>query len=225
MLEFSTGLRQASSMDIAKLEFVDSDGRFKSKTADRLHYEAQVQVIRKQIGSLEEVRGKLGLSQRKICQLLLVDPSAWSRWTRSSVDSAPPHIFRALQWYLTLKEKIPGLTPQYFLGKDPEVIGRQIMNKVEEKALGLQADIENLESQSVTLRNRNLDLELENQKLLKSLNETQRNLHGLSVELEALRMGQVQLVDQLHKMGSKNSVYQFFALILAIAAVVAILLI
>ncbi len=196
-----------------EMDFVDSEGRLKSKTADRLHYEAQVQVIRKQLGSLEEVRGKLGLSQRKICQLLLVDPSAWSRWTKNSVESAPPHIFRALQWYMTLQEKIPGLTPQYFLGKDPEVIGRQILNKVEEKTLGLKTDIENLEFQSVTLRNRNLDLEIENQKLLKNLNETQRNIHGLSSDLEALRMGQAQLVEQLQKIGSKSAVYQILSVI------------
>jgi hypothetical protein len=69
----------------------------------RMQYEAHVQVIRNQIGHLDSVRAQLGLSQRKICQLLMVDPSAWTRWTKAAqssthLDSAPPHIWRALQW-------------------------------------------------------------------------------------------------------------------------------
>ena len=76
----------------------------KAKTSLRMTYEAQGQVIRKQIGELEEVREKLGLSARKISQLLLVDPSAWTRWTktRDEKNQAPPHIWRALQWYMML---------------------------------------------------------------------------------------------------------------------------
>src|SRR5437868_3539428 len=86
----------------------------RSKTSLRMVYEAQVSVIQKQLGSLEKIRGDLGLSQLKISQLLMVDPSAWTRWNRPG-EEAPPHIWRALQWYLTLQEKIPGLTPQYFI--------------------------------------------------------------------------------------------------------------
>lgn len=91
----------------------------KSKTSLRLNYEAQVQVIKHQVGELEEVRLKLGLSARKMCQLLLVDPSTWTRWTRAG-GSAPPHIWRSLQWFLALQEKVPGLTAGYFLSR-PEV--------------------------------------------------------------------------------------------------------
>lgn len=87
----------------------------KSKTSLRMNYEAQVEVIKKQIGDLEKIRENLGLSARKMCQLLLVDPSAWTRWTKKG-DVPPPHIYRSLQWYLTLQEKVPGLTPTYFLG-------------------------------------------------------------------------------------------------------------
>ncbi len=94
-------------------------------TSLRLQYEAQVQVIKNQIGTLEVVRGTLGLSQRKMCQLLLVDPSAWTRWTKAA-DGAPPHIWRALQWYMTLQQKIPGLTPEYFLGAREAAKMRQI---------------------------------------------------------------------------------------------------
>lgn len=96
---------------------VDENGRLRSKSSNRMFYEAQVQVIQKQIGNLEKIRQDLGLSQRKISQLLLVDPSAWTRWVKSN-EEAPPHIYRALQWYMTLQEKIPGLTPQYFISRD-----------------------------------------------------------------------------------------------------------
>src|ERR1700722_3932517 len=76
------------------------------KSAVRMRYEAEVQFLKQQNGDLEQIREKLGLSRRKICQLLLVDPSAWTRWT--SVDGeAPPHIYRALDWYLSILEKDP----------------------------------------------------------------------------------------------------------------------
>ena len=103
----------------------------RSKTSLRMIYEAQVSVIQKQIGDLEKVRTDLGLSQRKMCQLLMVDPSAWTRWTRQE-QPAPPHIWRALQWYKALQEKIPGLTPQYFVGKDPQVLHAKAMREMDD---------------------------------------------------------------------------------------------
>jgi len=111
-----------TSRDPLSADFIeDSEVRPRSKTSLRMVYEAQVSVIQKQIGDLEKIRTDLGLSQRKMCQLLMVDPSAWTRWTRQE-QPIPPHIWRALQWYLTLQEKIPGLTPQYFIGKDPQIL-------------------------------------------------------------------------------------------------------
>ncbi len=97
---------------------------FRAKTSHRIKYEAEVEVIRRQIGDLEQIRLNLGLSRRKICQLLLVDPSAWTRWSRS--HTAPPHIYRALQWYMSLLEKIPGLSHHYFLGRDFSQMEKQI---------------------------------------------------------------------------------------------------
>lgn len=89
----------------------------RATSAVRLNYEAQVSVIKSQIGDLEHIRSVLGLSQRKMAQLLLVDPSSWSRWTQRG-DDVPPHIYRALQWYMILQEKVPGLSASYFLQKD-----------------------------------------------------------------------------------------------------------
>lgn len=78
----------------------------KVKTSLRMKYEAEVQSFIKREGSLEDIRRKLGLSKRKVCQLLLVDPSAWTRWVKGA-SGAPPHIYRALEWYLLLQEKHP----------------------------------------------------------------------------------------------------------------------
>jgi len=118
---------------LSDLDFTPADGPAlaseKAKTSQRIHYEAQVEVIKRQIGSLESARVQLGLSARKMCQLLLVDPSAWTRWKKEG--DAPPHIWRALQWYLTLQEKIPGLTAQYFIGKDPEVLQATTLKRVQ----------------------------------------------------------------------------------------------
>ena len=105
-----------------------------------MHYEAQVAVIQKQSGDLEKIRMDLGLSSRKMAQLLMIDPSSWTRWTRQG-DQAPPHIWRALQWYLILREKIPGLTPHYFVGQDPKTLHQKALQRIdEEKDARLQSE-------------------------------------------------------------------------------------
>lgn len=111
------------------IQSVETDKK-RSKTSLRMHYEAQVEVIKRQLGDLEHIRSDLGLSQRKMCQLLMVDPSAWTRWTKGK-ESPPPHIWRALQWYLILQEKIPGLTPQYFAVENPKTLQIQTLQKIE----------------------------------------------------------------------------------------------
>lgn len=110
------------------------------KTSNRINYEAQVDVIRKQIGDLENIRSKLQLSQRKIAQLLLVDPSAWSRWV-SKGETAPPHIYRALQWYMTLQEQVPGLNASYFLQKDTQGLKSEIKTYAEGRLADMELQI------------------------------------------------------------------------------------
>lgn len=106
-----------------------SSGR--AKTALRMSYEAEVDVIRRKIGSIDEVREQLGLSRRKMCQLLLVDPSAWTRWDKNP-EQAPPHIYRSLQWYLALIEQKPEWHPQNtYLGAFGET--QYQIKKMEEK--------------------------------------------------------------------------------------------
>ena len=97
-----------------KIETFEQSNKRRPKTIDRISYEAEVEIIQKQIGDIENIRFRLGLSARKMAQLLMVDPSAWTRWTKK-ITPVPPHIYRSLQWYLTLQEKNPGFTPQVFL--------------------------------------------------------------------------------------------------------------
>ena len=88
--------------------------RRRAKSSLRLKYEAETHVIERKLGDLETIRERLGLTQRKMAQLLLVDPSAWTRWTKGD-DEAPPHIYRMLQWYLALEEKYPALDVNFWL--------------------------------------------------------------------------------------------------------------
>lgn len=116
----------------------------------RMKYSAEVQLITQKWGRLEDIRKTLGLSQRKICQLLLVDPSAWTRWTRNPEgDEAPPHIFRALSWYLLLLDKSPELSPYVFLQTVarptlPETEIRKVTDRISEDLKKAVEDSEGL---------------------------------------------------------------------------------
>ncbi|MFP5520194.1 MAG: hypothetical protein ACLGGX_09840 [Bdellovibrionia bacterium] len=141
----------------------------RSKTSLRMHYEAQAEVIRGQIGGLEGARMKLGLSQRKISQLLLVDPSSWTRWVKGGEKDVPPHIWRALQWYLALKEQIPGLTPQYFIGKDPQVLHQKTLHEIALEREARTQDVQSLKEQIEEFEKERLNFEGQVQKLKKDL--------------------------------------------------------
>jgi transcriptional regulator with XRE-family HTH domain len=80
----------------------------RQKTSLRLKYEAESRVFLGKFGGLENIRRNLGFSQRKMSQLLMVDPSAWSRWIKDE-SRVPPHICRSLEWLLNLEGKNPEL--------------------------------------------------------------------------------------------------------------------
>jgi len=81
------------------------EGSVKAKSPHKILYAAEIKVFKAQHGGLEDIRQKLGYSRRKMCRLLMVDPSAWTRWTKDE-DRVPPHVYRALEWFLALNEKI-----------------------------------------------------------------------------------------------------------------------
>jgi hypothetical protein len=104
----------------------------RARSPNRLRYDSEIRLIQARFGGLEEIRGRLGLSRRKICQLLLVDPSAWTRWTAPG-GRVPPHIYRALEWYLLLTEKDPrALMP----------IGTWSSSAFEDRFLGLETAVQ-----------------------------------------------------------------------------------
>ncbi len=126
------------------------------KSSLRMKYEAEVSNIKKTHGDLEGIRRKLGLSKRKVAQLLLVDPSAWTRWTKKKGE-APPHIYRALQWYLLLQDKHPEYKSSLWLNAvatpsisehEMENIKREVVNQAR---MQLDAMPTYLETESVDL--------------------------------------------------------------------------
>lgn len=134
----------------------------RSKTADRITNESEVEVIRSQIGDLEDIRHRLGLSARKMAQLLMVDPSAWSRWSKR-ITPPPPHIYRALQWYLILQEKNPGFTPQIFLAHRWHARSAKSEENSHEFSLQINElkqkidDLESIEKKRVTINSKEMD--------------------------------------------------------------------
>ncbi len=112
----------------------------RSTSALRRIYESEVRQFKEQHGGLEKLREKLGLSRRKMCQLLLVDPSAWSRWMRDE-SRVPPHIYRSLEWYLALNHR------RY---TDPDlsrlITARYQTNEVEKDSQKMISEIHRLKS-------------------------------------------------------------------------------
>lgn len=145
----------------SSVDEVEGQGQEKLKTSLRLRYEAEVEVIRKKLGGLEKVRLELGLTRRKMCQLLMVDPSAWTRWTRDETK-VPPHVYRALQWYLALIEKQPEWHPQNaYLGAFkpessvvPQVkeIEQRLSDRIERLKRSEQEDQEHLEDRLTRIK-------------------------------------------------------------------------
>lgn len=110
------------------------------KTSLRQRYEAEARVLERRLGGLDGIKESLGLSQRKIAQLLLVDPSAMTRWSQGG--SIPPHIWRSLAWYLALQDKYPALDAAFWLQgvartADSDLIAK---NSDELKAQKLEAE-------------------------------------------------------------------------------------
>jgi transcriptional regulator with XRE-family HTH domain len=108
----------------------------------RMQYEAEVSLLIKKLGSLEDIRQTLGLSQRKMCQLLMVDPSAWSRWVKAG-GRAPPHIYRALAWYLALANKYPALDVGFWLSAAPK---NAMQNEIPSEIRRISHQLNHLES-------------------------------------------------------------------------------
>lgn len=85
--------------------------------------------IKNQIGDLPQILQALGVNQRRACQLLLVDPSAWTRWNKTE---APPHIYQALKWLVMLKTTNPNLFGSTDIETRIDVVQSSTQNKIKE---------------------------------------------------------------------------------------------
>lgn len=108
-----------------------------AKLSLRDEYTLEVERIKSEIGDLEQIRLQLGLSQRRICKLLMVDPSAWTRWNKTS---APPLVYRALNWLL----KVYRNEPQF-------ITPIETSNKIDLLHLNTNQKIKKLEDQIYSL--------------------------------------------------------------------------
>lgn len=162
------------------------------KSSLRMKYEAEVMAIKKSHGDLEGIRRKLGLSKRKVAQLLLVDPSAWTRWTKKDGE-APPHIFRALQWYLLLQDKHPEYRSSLWLNAvaTPSISAHEIENIKRQVVDQVRAQIDQyptiIETETVDLR----PLERRLKSSQKQVKDLEKHLRWLILSQGLLLLGLV----------------------------------
>lgn len=139
--------------ELDRHEFKDSDERNpRLKTALRLKYEAEVRAFKNRFLGIENVRKTLGFSQRKMCQLLMVDPSAWSRWLKDEAK-VPPHIYRALEWMLLAQDKNPDLIRVMSAGLmssgGTKGVSEEAIRPLKERIQQLEGEIEQMKSKNL----------------------------------------------------------------------------
>lgn len=182
--DFSRTKKITADSKIEKLKPLDADSRPKSSL--RVKYETEVESIKSSSGDLESIRRKLGLSKRKMAQLLLVDPSAWTRWTAKKGE-APPHIYRALQWYLLLQDKHPEYRSSLWLNSvaTPQISGHELENIKKTLISGARGELSAKADQIINTR-------LSSHKLLEDrLNHSKVQIMSLNKRLKWLLLGQV----------------------------------
>lgn len=104
----------------------------------RQQYLLEKDRIISEIGSLKDIPARLGLSQRRLCRLLLVDPSAWTRWNKTG---APPHIYQALRWLMELQKQNPTITGPIDFSERLD----RVQNNTQSKIAALELTIARLE--------------------------------------------------------------------------------
>lgn len=104
----------------------------------REQYELERDRLVHEFGGLEDMRMTIGLNRRRLCRLLLVDPSAWTRWCR---DGAPPHIYRALAWLIELRNLRPSVVQPNDLSSRIDVV----QASTQEKLKDIERQMEQLE--------------------------------------------------------------------------------
>ena len=100
----ASSLEAPSPQSLAEeLQKAPHGGSVSSEIQERYRLEAEF--LAEKLGSLGQIRRDLGLSQRKISELFLVDPASWNRWEKKG--RAPGYIYKSVQWFLALRERHP----------------------------------------------------------------------------------------------------------------------
>lgn len=113
----------------------DERGRLSSGSKLRSEYLQEMMQIQHELGDLNQIRINLGLSQRQLCKLLLVDPSAWTRWNKTG---APPHIYQALKWLVELRKVNPDAVFANNLESKIDLIHSDAQTKIRELEMTLE---------------------------------------------------------------------------------------
>jgi hypothetical protein len=99
-------LKESEKLELQKVQYEEGAG-LTNEHAQASHshggrkqhhekFQAQIRDITGRYGSLEVMRQRLKMSRRQICDYLMVDQSAWSRWVQETSKGAPPHVYRTL---------------------------------------------------------------------------------------------------------------------------------
>lgn len=101
-----------------------------------------------------------------MAQLLLVDPSAWSRWVKDETK-VPPHVIKALQWYLLLEQKDPAFQQwrEMIFKREPDPAFDRWRRGIEDKIDRLPATMPGPSPVTDQIRERLNELQRENAKL------------------------------------------------------------
>ena len=87
--------------------------------------------LKTELGNLDDIRGHLGLNKKEMAELLLVDPSAWSRWSKNE-SKVPLHVWRSLDWYLRLKDTEVSTSEEPMQSAQIEELRAEVMEKLAE---------------------------------------------------------------------------------------------
>lgn len=107
-LSFTDEVHELSrSTKVSKRQIYESN-KAETVSLNDKKFGREISQIHQKYGDLENMRQTLKCSRREICEYLMVDASAWSRWTSGDRITAPPHVYRTMA--LIMEQKLSNLS-------------------------------------------------------------------------------------------------------------------
>ena len=116
----------------------DENNELNKSLTYREKNELTAALIKKQIGDIEQIRISMGLNKKRMCELLLIDPSTWTRWCTGKTP-VPPTVYRTLQWGLAVMDKHPEFHP-LMISRSNSINTSQTINKPRASNINKEAD-------------------------------------------------------------------------------------